>query len=119
MKYSYSGLTLNKLIKSAETEKYNDHPLVQHLLTIKPEFGTSRRICVRKQDGEVAVSNVHIGSLADILAYPIDVEDGLQLDDCQLLEAILAEIVRDGYCDGYNAEFWNEMTNLQRAKILR
>lgn len=111
------NLTLRTLICSADVEKYKSHPLFLQLSETKPEFGSSQRIVVRKRDGNITVSNVHIGSLGDILTYPIDIEGELQLADSQLLDAILSEMMRSN--DSYDADFWNEMTNLQKAKILR
>ena len=70
-------------------------------------------------NGEVAVYNVHIGSLGDIVTYPIDVDPDLQVTKIQLLDTILAEITSQNYDEAEQSEFWNEMTNLQKAKIIR
>ena len=70
-------------------------------------------------NGEVAVYNVHIGSLGDIVAYPIDVDPDLQVTKIQLLDAILAEMTSQNYDEAEQSEFWNDMTNLQKAKIIR
>ena len=70
-------------------------------------------------NGEVAVYNVHIGSLGDIVTYPIDVDPDLQVTKIQLLDAILAEITSKNYGEAEQSEFWNDMTNLQKAKIIR
>ena len=58
----------------------------------KPEYGSSNRIKVKILNGEIAVSNVHVGSLGDIVACPIDVDADLQVTKMQLLDAILKEI---------------------------
>ena len=84
--------------------------------TIKPEYGSNRRIEVRLSDGSLIVTNAHIGSLGDIVTYPIDVDPDLDVTKVQLLDAILKEMSSGGFDDG---EFWNEMTNLQKAKIIR
>ena len=70
-------------------------------------------------NGEVAVYNVHIGSLGDIVTYPIDVDPDLQVTKIQLLDAILAEMTSQNYGEEEQSEFWNDMTNLQKAKIIR
>ena len=70
-------------------------------------------------NGEVAVYNVHIGSLGDIVTYPIDVDPDLQVTKIQFLDTILAEITSQNYDEAEQSEFWNEMTNLQKAKIIR
>ena len=90
--------------------------LYQQLRTIKPEYGSSKRIEVRQSEGKLVVTNVHIGSLGDIVTYPIDVDPDLNVTKVQLLDAILKEMSSGGFDDG---EFWNEMTNLQKAKIIR
>lgn len=110
-------MTLKELANKADRVLFSDNTLYQQILAVKPEYGSSQRILVRKRDGNITVSNVHIGSLGDIVSYPIDVEGDLQLDDTQLLCAILSEMMRDN--DSYDTEFWNEMTNLQKAKLLR
>ena len=61
----------------------------------------------------------HIGSLGDIVTYPIDVDPDLQVTKIQLLDAILAEMTSQNYGEEEQAEFWNDMTNLQKAKIIR
>ena len=70
-------------------------------------------------NGEVAVYNVHIGSIGDIVTYPIDVDPDLQVTKIQLLDAILAEMTSQNYGEAEQSEFWNDMTNLQKAKIIR
>jgi hypothetical protein len=47
------------------------------------------------------------------------VEEGLELTEEQLLDAILNEMTSHGVDEAEQADFWNEMTNLQKAKILR
>ena len=70
-------------------------------------------------NGRVAVYNVHIGSLGDIVTYHIDVDPDLQVTKIQLLDAILAEMTSQNYGEEEQSEFWNDMTNLQKAKIIR
>lgn len=66
-------MTLKELINSVDSEEYSDSPLFQKLRGTKPEYGSNRRIEVKIVDGEIAILNAHVGSLGDILAYPIDV----------------------------------------------
>ena len=88
-------------------------------MKVKPEYGSSRHIEVKMVNGEVAVYNVHFGSLGDIVTYPIDVDPDLQVTKIQLLDAILAEMTSQNYDEAEQSEFWNDMTNLQKAKIIR
>ena len=112
-------MTLKELISSVNAEEYTDYPLYQELLKVKPEYGSSRHIEVRMKNGKVAVYNVHIGSLGDIVTYQIDVDPNLQITKIQLLDAILAEMSSEQYGEEEQSEFWNDMTNLQKAKIIR
>ena len=79
----------------------------------------NRKIEVKLLNGEIAVTNVHLGSLGDILTYPIDVAPDLEITKIQLLDAILKELSIGGFSDSDQSDFWNEMTNLQKARILR
>ena len=86
---------------------------------MKPEYGSGRTIEVKQMDGQVAVTNVHVGSLSDILTYRIFVSPELNITKNQLLDAILREMSADGFTDAEQTSFWTEMTNLQKAKIVR
>ena len=112
-------MTLKELIHSVDGEQYADSPIYQELLTVKPEYGSTKRIEVRLLNGEIIVTNVHIGSMGDILTYPIDVAPDLEITKVQLLDAILKELSADGFSDSDRTDFWDEMTNLQKARILR
>ena len=112
-------MTLKELLLSVSAEEYTDYPLYQELLKVKPEYGSSRHIEVRMKNSKVAVYNVHIGSLGDIVTYQIDVDPNLQITKIQLLDAILAEMSSEQYGEEEQSEFWNDMTNLQKAKIIR
>ena len=70
-------------------------------------------------NGEVTITNVHIGSLGDILTYPIDVDPDLQVTKMQLLDEILREMSSNTFSDEEQAEFWDDFDNLQKAKIIR
>ena len=65
-------MTLRELINSVDSEQYSDSALYQKLCETKPEYGSNRRIEVKLVNGEVTITNVHLGCLGDILAYPID-----------------------------------------------
>ena len=112
-------MTLKELIHSVDGEQYADSPIYQELLIVKPEYGSTKRIEVRLLNGETIVTNVHIGSLGDILTYPIDVAPDLEITKIQLLDAILKELSIDGFGDSDRTDFWDEMTNLQKARIIR
>jgi len=55
-------MTLRELIQSVDSEQYSDSPLFQKLCETKPEYGSNRRIQVKLVDGEIAITNVHVGS---------------------------------------------------------
>ena len=113
-------MTLKDLLQSANTEQYSDSPLFLQLSNTKPEYGMNHRIQVALSDsGEIAVTNCHVGSLGDILTYPIDVDPNLNISKTQLLDAILKEIENVGYTDDEQEDFWDDFDNLQKAKIIR
>ena len=112
-------MTLIELIHSVDGEQYADSPIYQQLLIVKPEYGSNKRIEIRLLNGEIIVTNVHVGSLGDILTYPIDVAPDLEITKIQLLDAILKELAIDGFGDSDQSDFWDEMTNLQKARIIR
>ena len=112
-------MTLRELINSVDSEQYTDSPLYQKLRETKPEYGANRRIQVKLVNGEVAITNVHVGSLGDILTYPIDVEPDLNISKVLLLDAILHELSSDGFSDSDESAFWDDFDNLQKAKIVR
>ena len=92
-------MTLRELINSVDSEQYSDSALYQRLHETKPEYGVNRRIEVKVVNGEVTITNVHLGSFGDILTYPIDVEPDLNISKVQLLDAILLELSSDGFSD--------------------
>lgn len=112
-------MTLRDLISTVDAEKYASNPLFLKLRNTLPEYGIQRKIVVRKKDDGVAVTNVHIGSLGDILTMPIDIDHELQISKEQLLDAILNAMSHGGFDEVEQSDFWNEMTNLQKAKLLR
>ena len=112
-------MTLRELIFSVDAEEYADSQLFQELLKVKPEFGSNRSIGVKLVNGNVAVTNVHVGSLGDVVTYRIDVDPELKVSKMQLLDAILKEMSSECFNETEQSDFWTEMTNLQKAKIIR
>ena len=112
-------MTLRELILSVDSEQYSDSALYQKLRETKPEYGSSRHILVKFVDGEIAVTNAHVGSLGDILTYPIYFEPDLNILKVQLLDAILHELSSNGFSESEESDFWSDFDNLQKAKIVR
>ena len=112
-------MTLRELINSVDSEQYSDSTLYQKLRETKTEYGSNRRFQVKLANGEVAITNVHVGSLGDILTYQIDVVPDLQVTKTQLLDEILKEMSSNTFSDEEQAEFWDDFDNLQKAKIIR
>ena len=112
-------MTLRELINSVDSEQYSESALYQRLRETKPEYGSNRRIEVKLVNGEITITDVHVGSLGDILTYQIDVAPDLQMTKTQLLDEILKEMSSNTCSDEEQAEFWNDFDNLQKAKIVR
>ena len=112
-------MTLRELINSVDSEQYSDSALYQKLCETKPEYGSNRRIEVKLVNGEIAITNAHLGCLGDILTYQIDVAPDLQVTKMQLLDEILKEMSSNTFSDEGQAEFWDDFDNLQKAKIVR
>ena len=112
-------MTLRELILSVDSEQYSESPLYQKLRETKPEYGSNKRIQVKLVDGEIAITNVHVGSMGDIITYPIDVDPDLKISKVQLLDAILHELSSNGFSDSEASDFWSNFDNLQKAKIIR
>ena len=112
-------MTLRELIQSVDSEQYSESPLYQKLCETKPEYGSNKHIHVKLVDGEIAITNVHVGSLGDIITYPIDVDPDLSISKVLLLDAILHELSTNGFSDCEESDFWSDFDNLQKAKIIR
>ena len=112
-------MTLRELLLSVDVEQYADSQLYHELLKVKPEYGSNRSIEVKLVDGNIIVTNVHVGSLGDVITYRIDVDPELKVSKIQLLDAILKEMSTEGFNETDQSDFWTEMTNLQKAKIIR
>jgi hypothetical protein len=115
----YDTMTLRELLQSVDAEAYASVPLYEELLNTKPEYGSGNRIEVKLINGEIAVSNVHVGSLGDIVASPIDVATDLQVTKMQLLDAILKEMSHEGFTETDADDFWDDMMDLRKAKNIR
>ena len=115
----YETMTLRELLQSVDAEAYASIPLYDELLKTKPEYGSGNRIEVKVLNGEIAVSNVHVGSLGDIVACPIDVAPDLQVTKMQLLDAILKEMSHEGFTETDAEDFWDDMMDLRKAKNIR
>ena len=63
--------------------------------------------------------NVHVGSLGDIVACPIDVAPDLQVTKMQLLDAILKEMSHEGFTETDADDFWDDMMDLRKTKNIR
>ena len=112
-------MTLRELINSVDSEQYSESALYQKLRDTMPEYGANRRIQVKLVNGEVTITNAHVGSLGDIITYPIDVDPDLNISKVQVLDAILHELSSDGFSESDESAFWDEFDNLQKAKIVR
>ena len=112
-------MTLRELINSVDSEQYSNNPLYQKLRETKPEYGYSKHIQVKVINGKIAVTNAHVGSLGNILTYPIDVEADLNISKVQLLDAILHDLSSNGFSESDESDFWSDFDNLQKAKIIR
>ena len=112
-------MMLRELINSVDSEQHSNNPLYQKLRETKPEYGYSKHIQVKVINGKIAVTNAHVGSLGDILTYPIDVEADLNISKVQLLDAILHELSSNGFSESDESDFWSDFDNLQKAKIIR
>ena len=115
----YETMTLRELLQSVDAEAYASIPLYDELLKTKPEYGSDNRIEVKVLNGEIAVSNVHTGSLGDIVACPVDVAPDLQVTKMQLLDAILKEMSHEGFTETDADDFWDDMMDLRKAKNIR
>ena len=115
----YETMTLRELLQSVDAEAYTGIPLYDELLKTKPEYGSDNRIEVKVLNGEIAVSNVHIGSLGDIVACPVVVAPDLQVTKMQLLDAILKGRSQEGFTETDADDFWDDMMDLRKAKNIR
>jgi len=100
-------MTLRELINSVDSEQYSDSALYQKLRETKLEYGSNRCIQVKLVGGKVTITNVHIGSLGDILTYPIDVSPDLQITKKQLLDEILKEMASNTFSDELQIEYYD------------
>ena len=112
-------MTLRQLILSVSESDFRDNTLFQQLKDVKPEYGSNIRIKVYKRGDAISVTNVHVGSLGDIVASPIDMAADLHLSDNELLKVILDAMSNGGITETDSDMFWDDMMDLQKAKIIR
>ena len=112
-------MTLRQLILSVSESDFRDNGLFQQLKGVKPEYGSIIRIKVYKRGDAISVTNVHVGSLGDIVASPIDMAANLHLSDNELLKVILDAMANGGFTEADSDMFWDDMMDLQKAKIIR
>ena len=112
-------MTLRQLILSVSESDFRDNTLFQQLKDVKPEYGSNIRIKVYKRGEVISVTNVHVGSLGDIVASPIDMAANLHLSDNELLKVILDAMANGGFTEADSDMFWDDMMDLQKAKIIR
>ena len=112
-------MTLRQLILSVSESDFRDNTLFQQLKDVKPEYGSNIRIKVYKRGDAISVTNVHVGSLGDIVASPIDMAANLHLSDNELLKVILDAMANGGFTEADSDMFWDDMMDLQKAKIIR
>ena len=97
-------MSLRELINSVDSEQYSDNALYQMLRETKPEYGANRHIQVNVVNGAIAITNCHVGSLGDIITYPIDVAPELNISKVQLLDAILHELSTNNFSESEATE---------------
>ena len=112
-------MTLRQLIQSVSPNDFQDNGLFQQLKDVKPEYGSNILIKVYKRGEVISVTNVHVGSLGDIVASPIDMTEDLHLSDNELLKVILDAMAKGGFTEADSDMFWGDMMDLQKAKIIR
>jgi hypothetical protein len=112
-------MTLKDLMQSVNETEFRDNKLFLQLREVKPGYGSNIRISVRKVGDRVVVTNVHVGSHGDIVSSPIDIAADIHLTDTELLSAILDEMANERFTDTDSDEFWDDMMDLQKAKIIR
>lgn len=62
-------MTLRQVILSVSESDFRDNTLFQQLKDVKPEYESNIRIKAYKRGDAISVTNVHVGSLGDIVAY--------------------------------------------------
>jgi len=112
-------MRLRELILSVDETQFHDIPLFQQLKSVKPEYGSSLHILVRRNVEHVEVTNVHVGTLGDILAGILDIAPDVMIPNEQLLLEILKEMSREGFTETDEADYWNEMKDISKARIIR
>ena len=113
-------MTLRELINSVDSEQYSDSALYQKLRETKPEYGANRRIEVKLVNGEIAITNAHVGSLGD-LSYnerrmAIELELTVALDDDAISDLCCQFPIIADY-DGVGAKGYTQSKPVQTIPI--
>ena len=58
-----------------------------------------------------------VGSLGDILTYPIDVDPDLNISKMQLLDAILKELSTEGFTESDASDFWSDFDRSASRRV--
>ncbi len=112
-------MTLRELLLKVDEARFHDCPLFHELKSVRPEYGAGRAIEVSCADSSLRVTNVHVGSPGDIVASRIVVRSDSQITDEQLLDAILEEMSQVGFSEADSDEFWDDMMDLRKARVVR
>lgn len=96
--------------------------ILKDVRTVKPTYGYPdlRTEVSMTEDGKVYASNLFFGSVSDIVVRKTDIPDDIKVSDCKLAASIITAMAdtMNNYED-QNEFFWSDMTNLQKAKIIR
>ena len=88
------------------------------LMSTKPTYGNpDMKITVKDVDGEIAVCNTHLGAISDVVNYQLDVAPDVELTDEELAVVLLRAL--SAAIDEENEDSWDDIMNLQKAKIVR
>lgn len=91
------------------------------LRNVKPTYAyPDLRTVVSVMDGKIAASNLFFGAVSDIAMRKTEIPDDIDFTDCQIVASIVATIANNmSNFEDQNEYFWTDMTNLQKAKIIR
>lgn len=99
-----------------EADKLRD--TYETLTTVKPTYGNpDMKITVKEIDGEPAVCNTHLGAISDVVGYHLYIDKHVELTDEELAVLLLRTL--STAIDEENEEAWDDIMNLQKAKIVR
>lgn len=88
------------------------------LMAVKPTYGNpDMKITVKEIDGEPAVCNTHLGAVSDVVGYHLAIDKHIELTDEELAVVLLRAL--SAAIDEENEDAWDDIMNLQKAKIVR